>query len=261
MQIDLTGKAALVTGGGRGIGRGIATALAQNGARVLIATRTAASGQAVVDELNAAGGEARLLPADLSSREACEAAVGAAAEAFGALDILVHNSAIFPFTLMEQLTDEEFDRTLRTNLYSAMWLGRAALPHLKASGQGRVVLISSVVGNHSAMPGMCGYAASKGGLNGLGRNMAGEFAKHRVTVNIIEPGLTIDDRAPRMDRATRDAIVAGIPLGREGFPNDIAAAALFFVSPAAGYVTGQVLIVDGGHTLIDRSASAMAGRL
>ena len=261
MKVDLSGKVALVTGGGRGIGRGIATTLAQNGCKVLIATRTAATGQAVVDELLAMGAEAELLAVDLSSRETCEAAVAAAVSAFGGLDIVVHNAGIFPFTPLEALSDGEFESTLRTNLYAMMWLARSALPHLKASTNGRIVAISSVIGNHSSLAGMNSYAASKGGLNGLCRNLALELAPHGISVNLIEPGLTIDDRDPRMDTSTRDRIVSGIPMGREAFPADIAAATLFFVAPAAGFITGQYLIVDGGQQLPDMSSFAMAQQL
>lgn len=261
MNIDLDGKVALVTGGGRGIGRAIATQLAANGARVVVATRTAASGQAVVDELGRAGAEAHLVALDLSTREACDSAVAAAAEAFGGLDIVVHNSGIFPFTPFEALSDEEFDTVMRTNLYSLMWLSRAALPHLRRSGKGRIVAISSLVGNHTWLAGMDSYAASKSGMNGLCRNLALEFAKHGTTVNVIEPGLVIDDRSPRMDDTTRDLIVPNIPMQRAGLPNDIANAVLFFCSPTSQFVTGQALVVDGGHMLPDMSSYAMRSRL
>lgn len=260
MQVDLQGKTAIVTGGGRGIGRGIAMALARNGAKVVIATRTAASGQAVVDEITAEGHEAAMIAVDLSSREACDAAVAAALDRFGGLDILIHNSGIFPFTPIEALDDAEFDVVMRTNLYSFMWLSRAALPHVGKSGQGRVVGISSLIGNHSWLAGMASYAASKAGLNGLARNLALEFASHGATVNVIEPGLVIDDLDPRMDDATRDLIVRHVPLQRAGLPSDIANAVLFFCSPTSQFVTGQSLIVDGGHMLPDMSSYAMSSR-
>ncbi|MBV9842590.1 MAG: SDR family oxidoreductase [Sphingomonadaceae bacterium] len=262
MKVDLAGRTALVTGGGRGIGRGIATTLVENGANVLIATRTAASGQAVVDELNGNGpGRAALKALDLSTRDACSAAVTAAVDAFGQLDILVHNAAIFPFTLVEKLEDAEFDGTLKANLYSMLWLTQAALPHLKQSRAGRVVAISSVIGNLSSLPGMSSYAASKGGLEGLSRNLALELSPHRITLNIIEPGLIIDDRDPRMDEATSSQIVANIPLARAGLPSDIAAATLFFVSDAAEFITGQTLVVDGGMHVPDHSVLAMRSRV
>lgn len=261
MKVELEGKVALVTGGGRGIGRVIATQLAANGANVLVATRTAESGQAVVDEINAAIGKARLIAADLSTREACDDAVTAAVETFGRLDIVVHNSGIFPFTPFEKLGDEEFDRVMRTNLYSLMWLARAALPHLKHGRAGRLVSISSLIGNHSWLAGMESYAASKSGMNGLCRNLALEFAQHGATVNVIEPGLVIDDRSPRMDDATRDLIVPNIPMQRAGLPSDIANAVLFFCSPSSQFVTGQALVVDGGHHLPDMSSYAMRSRL
>lgn len=262
MKIDLNGKVALVTGGGRGIGRGIAKALVENGCKVLVATRTAATGQAVIDELNAiAAGHGALHAADLSTREACDAAVFAAIEAFGTLDILVHNAGVFPFTLFDQLTDEEFDTTLRTNLYAMMWLSRAAMPHLAKSGSGRIVAISSVIGNHSWLAGMQSYAASKAGLNGFCRNLAIEAAAKKVTVNIVEPGLVVDPDDPKMEEGMKNMVVRHIPLGRAGEPSDIARAVLFYVAPEANFVTGQIIIVDGGMGLPDASAVAMAARL
>jgi 3-oxoacyl-[acyl-carrier protein] reductase len=261
MKVDLEGKVALVTGGGRGIGRVIAGQLVANGAKVLIATRTEASGQAVAQELRAAGGDVRLLAVDLSTRAACDSAVAAAVGAFGGLDIVVHNSGIFPFTPFEALADEEFDAVQRTNLYSVMWLARAALPQFKARPGGRFVAISSLIGNHAWLAGLDSYAASKAGMNGLCKNLALEFAKHQATVNVIEPGLVIDDRDPKMDDATRDLIVPNIPMQRAGLPGDIANAVQFFCSPTSQFVTGQALVVDGGHHLPDMSSYAMAARL
>ena len=261
MKVDLEGKVALVTGGGRGIGRVIATQLASNGAKVLIATRTEASGRDVVEELQAAGGDVRLLAVDLSNREACDTAIATAVDAFGGLDIVVHNSGIFPFTPFEALADEEFDRVLRTNLYTVMWLARAVLQQFKERPGGRFVAISSLIGNHAWLAGLDAYAASKSGMNGLCKSLALEFAKHQATVNVIEPGLIIDDRDARMDNATRDLIVPNIPMKRAGLPSDIANAVQFFCSPTSQFVTGQELIVDGGHHLPDMSSYAMAGRL
>lgn len=261
MQVNLSGKVALVTGGGRGIGRVISSQLAANGAQVVVATRTAATGQAVVDEINEAGHTASLVALDLSTSEACHAAVDAAVEAFGGLDILVHNSAIFPFTPFALLSDEEFDAVLRTNLYSVKWLASAALPHFTARPGGRFVTIASLIGNRSWLAGLDAYAASKAGMSGLAKSLALEFARHKATVNVIEPGLIIDDRDPRMDDATANFIVPNIPVQRAGLPSDIANAVLFFASPTSEFITGQSLAVDGGHHLPDMSAYAMAGRL
>lgn len=261
MRVDLAGRASLVTGGGRGIGRVVATQLAANGAKVLIATRTAESGAEVVREIRENGGVAELLAVDLSDRAACDSAVRAACDAFGALDIVVHNSGIYPFTPFETLEDEEFDRVLRTNLYSFLWLARAALPHLGRSGEGRLVGISSLIGNRSWLVGLDSYAASKSGMNGLARSLALTFARSGVTVNVVEPGLVIDDRSPRMDDATRDLIAPNIPMGRAGLPSDIANAVQFLCSPTSQFITGQAIAVDGGHHLPDMSSYAMASWL
>lgn len=261
MQADLSGKVALVTGGGRGIGRVISSQIAANGAKVMVATRTAATGQAVVDEINAAGGTAALAALDLSTSAACHEAVAAAVATFGGLDILVHNSAIFPITPFPHLSDEEFDRVLRTNLYSVKWLASAVLPQFAARPGGRFVTIASLIGNRSWLAGLDAYAASKAGMSGLAKSLALEFAKHNATVNVIEPGLIIDDRDPRMDDDTAGRIAANIPAQRAGLPVDIANAVLFFASPTTEFVTGQSLSVDGGHQLPDMSAYAMASRL
>lgn len=261
MKVNLNGKVAVVTGGGRGIGRVISSQLAANGAKVVIATRTAKTGQDVVDEIKGEGLEASLFAADLSTREACEGAVAAAVSTYGGVDIVVHNSAIFPFTPFENLTDEEFDGVMRTNLYSFLWLARAALPQFKARPGGRLVGISSLIGNRAWLSGLDSYAASKSGMNGLAKSLAIEFAKHQATVNIVEPGLIIDDRDPRMDDHTANLIVPNIPMGRAGLPSDIANAVQFYCSPTSQFVTGQTMAVDGGHHLPDMSSYAMASRL
>ena len=261
MQVDLSGKVALVTGGGRGIGRVISSQLAANGAKVLVATRTAETGEAVVAEINASGGTARLAALDLSTSEACHAAVKATIDTFGGLDIVVHNSAIFPFTPFPSLSDEEFDRVLRTNLYTVKWLASAALPQFTARPGGRFIGISSLIGNRAWLAGLDAYAASKAGMTGLCKSLALEFANHKATVNMIEPGLIIDDRDPRMDEATATLIVPNIPAQRAGLPADIANAVLFFASPTSEFITGQNLAVDGGHHLPDMSSYAMASRL
>lgn len=261
MKVALEGKVALVTGGGRGIGRVIATQLAQNGAKVLIATRTEASGRDVTSELKAAGYDVELLAVDLSTSEACHAAVDKAIATFGGLDIVVHNSAIFPFTPFENLSDEEFDRVMRTNLYTVKWLASAALPQFKARAGGRFVGIASLIGNRAWLAGLDAYAASKAGMTGLCKSLALEFAKHKATVNVIEPGLIIDDRDPRMDDRTANLIVPNIPVQRAGLPSDIANAVLFFCSPTTEFITGQNIAVDGGHHLPDMSSYAMSARL
>jgi 3-oxoacyl-[acyl-carrier protein] reductase len=142
-----------------------------------------------------------------------------------------------------------------------LWLVQTALPHLRKSRVGRVVAISSVIGNIASLPVMCSYSASKAGLEGLSRNLALELAPHRITLNIIEPGLIVDDRDPRMDTGTQSLIVPNIPLGRTGQPSDIAATTLFFVSDAAEFVTGQTLVVNGGMHLADPPMQAMRSRV
>jgi 3-oxoacyl-[acyl-carrier protein] reductase len=247
---SLAGKVALVTGAGQGIGEGIARRFAAAGIKVLIATRTAKNGQAVVDSITQQGGVARLLQVDVGSREECTRAVSHAVREFGQLDIVVHNAGVYPIQSIEKLLDAELETTLSVNLKAGFWLIQAALPHLRKQGGGRFLFTSSVTGPNVAMPGTAHYAASKSGLNGLIRTAALEFARENITVNGVEPGYIL---TPAMAALGSEAEIAGIaqgiPLGKLGAPADIANAMLFLASAEAAYITGQTIVVDGGSTL------------
>ncbi|MBH9398109.1 SDR family oxidoreductase [Pseudomonas aeruginosa] len=250
----LESRVALVTGAGQGIGRAIAEHFAAQGARVLLATRTASSGQATLAAIRAAGGEAELLAVDLGSRDAAERAVLATLERFGQLDILLHNAAAFAQCTRADLGDETLEQTLAVNLKSCFWLTQAALPALRRSLAGRVLVTSSVTGPRTAIAGLAHYAASKAGVNGFIRAAALELAGDGITVNGVEPGLIATPALGNLGDAGR--LAAHIPLGRVGQPRDIAHAMLFLASDEASYITGQTLGVDGGALLPEHGGLA-----
>ncbi|PUA47130.1 3-ketoacyl-ACP reductase [Pseudomonas protegens] len=251
MSLEQRGRIALVTGSGQGIGRAIAQVFAAGGAKVMLATRSAASGAETQRLIRQAGGTAELLPLDLGTRAAAEQAVAATLDAFGGLDLLLHNAGIFPMQKLAELEEQTLDSTLAVNLKSCFWLTQAALPALRRARAPRIVVTSSVTGPRTAIPGLAHYAASKAGVNGFIRAAALELAEYGITVNGVEPGLIATQAMDNLgDAAT---LAKGIPLGRLGTPEDIAYAMLFLASPQAGYITGQTLIVDGGALLPENS--------
>lgn len=247
MNQDLTGRSALVTGSGQGIGRALAQLFAAHGARVMVATRTEASGAETVRLIRAAGGNAELCTVDLSTRAAANRAVAASVDTFGGLDLLIHNAGMFPMEPLIDLSDETLDTTLAVNLKSCFWLTQAALAALRRAEHPRIVITSSVTGPRTAIAGLSHYAASKAGVNGFIRSAALELAEYRITVNGVEPGLIATQAMANLGDAP--ALASNIPLKRLGTPEDIAHAMLFLASPHAGYITGQTLVVDGGALL------------
>lgn len=251
MNQDLHGRIALVTGSGQGIGRAIAQLFAAQGARVMLATRSLASGTETLRLIRQAGGTAELLCVDLATRAAAEQAVAATLEAFGGLHLLLHNAGIFPMQKLAELEEQTLDSTLAVNLKSCFWLTRAALPALRQAPQPRVVVTSSVTGPRTAIPGLAHYAASKAGVNGFIRAAALELAEYGITVNGVEPGLIATQATDNLGDAA--ALAAHIPLKRLGTAEEIAWAMLFLASRQAGYITGQTLVVDGGALLPENS--------
>lgn len=246
----LDGKVALVTGGGRGIGAAIATLFAQAGAQVLIANRTEAAGEGIAETIRASGGSAQAIGCDIGQHDEAKRAVAETVRAFGALDIVVHNAAVNPWSRIEVMSDADLEATLAVNLKACFWLVQAALPHWRARGGGRMLVTSSVTGPRVAMPGSAHYAASKAGVNGFIRSAALELAADRVTVNGVEPGYIAKQGGSLLSNPERAARIARhIPAGELGRPEDIAGAMCFLASGAARYVTGQTLVVDGGSTL------------
>lgn len=245
---DLTGKVALVTGAGRGIGAAIAGRFADAGAAVVIANRSRDAAVSVAASLRERG--ARACATGFAADEAgCAAAVEAARDDFGALDIVVHNAGGCPWSSLDDLDAETLEGTLALNLKTCFWLTRSALPLLRARGGGRILVTSSVTGPRVAMTGAAHYAAAKAGVNGFIRAAALELARDSITVNGVEPGFVAKDRGRLSEPATRARLVQSIPLGRAGRPDDVACAMLYLASDAAAWITGQTIVVDGGMTL------------
>ncbi len=240
----LEGKSALVIGAARGIGAAIAERFAEEGARVTIAD-TLEEGRQTADRL---GGT--FVAADVSRPEGAEAAVAAAVEAYGRLDVLVQNAGIYPWTLIENTSAEEWDQVLGVNLRGTFLAAKAALPHMRAAGGGRMIFTSSITGPRVTSPGHGHYSATKAGINGFIRAAAIEFANYGITVNGVEPGniLTEGMKAHR-SQAFIDGMAAAIPLGRLGTPRELSGAYLFLASDDAAYVTGTTIVVDGGQIL------------
>jgi 3-oxoacyl-[acyl-carrier protein] reductase len=249
-MFDLTDQVALVTGGSRGLGRAIALAFARQGADVGVNYRgNAEAAAAVVTEIRAMGRSATAIQGDTSAgREACEAIVKAALDEFGKIDILVNNAGITRDNLMMRMDEEEWQSVIDTNLSGPFWMTRAiARPMLKARA-GRIINMSSVAGRMGNV-GQANYASAKAGLIGLTKSVARELASRGITCNAIAPGLIETELTADIPQAARDFVINSTPLGYVGSVEDVAAAAVYFASEEARYITGQVLGVDGGMAM------------
>ena len=255
MAITLAGKAAIVTGAGRGIGKGIATVFAKEGARVLVVNRSAAAGQAAVEEIGAAGGEASYLQADVTMRDDMKRMAAACIERYGAIDIFCANAGVFPTAHIADMSDEIWDEVIDTNLKGVFYGVQACIPQMKAQSGGRIVVISSITGPNVGWPGLSHYMASKGGVNAFVMGAALELAKHNVTVNAISPGTIMSQGLMELGGSHLDEITACIPAGYIGESDDIAYAAVYLASDQARYITGQALVLDGGQILPESPAA------
>jgi 3-oxoacyl-[acyl-carrier protein] reductase len=243
-MIDLSGRIALVTGASRGIGRAIAERLAVQGAYVVAAAR-GENARAVADGIASAGGRAEAVAVDVVESGAAEAAVKTIVEKHGRLDVLVNNAGIARDQLMLRMKRDDWDAVLATNLTAAFALTQAALKPMIKQRSGRIIAISSVVGQ-SGNAGQANYAASKAGLIGFAKSVALEVASRGITVNVVAPGLIETDMTRAITEDARSEWESRVPLRRLGTPDDVAAAVCFLASDEASYITGQVVAVNGG---------------
>ena len=245
MSNRLEGRVALVIGAARGIGAGIAELFVEEGAKVIIADNLVELGQETAKRL-----DGKFISINVSKFEDNQAAVALAVSSYGGLDIVVQNAGIYPWTLIENTSPEEWDDVLAVNLKGTFLSARAALPAMKQRGGGRMVFMSSITGPRVTSPGHGHYSASKAGINGFIKAAALEFSSYNITVNGIEPGnILTDGMKEHRSAAFIKMMEEGIPLGRLGTPRDVANAALFLASDDASYITGTTIIVDGGQTL------------
>lgn len=246
----LEDKVAIVTGGGQGIGAGIAKVFAAAGARVMIATRTARHGEATVAAIENAGGTAALCAVDIGQLANVERAVSETVDKWGGIDIMVHNAASFLGGPVEAYSEDDLETVLSVNLKACFRLSKAVIPMFRKRGNGRLLFTSSVTGPRVVMPGTSYYAASKGGMNAFIRTAAIELARDNITVNGVEPGY-IRTAAMEIlaDEEGLKKMANYIPAGYIGDPEDIAYCMLYLASDEARYITGQTICIDGGSTL------------
>jgi len=244
----------LVTGGSKGIGKGIARVFAEAGAKVAVVARHLDQAETAAWEI---GQGAFGLAGDVTSLASMQAAMQAAATRSGGLDVLCANAGIFPPSRLEEMTSEQWDEVIDTNLKGTFHAVRAAIPYLKQSDQGRVVITSSITGPITGYPGWTHYGASKAGQLGFMRTACIELAKYGITVNAVMPGNILTEGLIGMGEAYQATMAASVPLKRLGTVADIGHAALYFASKEAGYVTGQTIIVDGGQ-ILPESLEALA---
>jgi 3-oxoacyl-[acyl-carrier protein] reductase len=243
------GRAAIITGGTRGIGRAIATRLAEEGANLAISYRSNdAAAQETVERVRELGVECELFKGDVSSPADVEALISGANDAFGRVDILVNNAGITRDNLMMRMKEEEFDEVLRTNLKGTYLCTRAVLRPMIRARSGRIVNVSSVVGL-VGNAGQANYAASKAGIIGFTKSVAREVAQRGITANAVAPGYVETELTGSLPEKVKDQIRDQVPVGRFGEPEEVAEVVAFLVGEASGYVTGQTIAVDGGMTM------------
>ena len=247
---SLTNKIVIVTGGGQGIGESIARVFAEAGAKVMIATRTARNGEAVITQIENSGGTAALRVVDIGDLDQVTQMVADTVALWGGVDILIHNAASFLGGLVADYSEDDLETVLNVNLKACFRLSKACIPQFQKRGGGRLLFTSSVTGPRVAMPKTSYYAASKGGMNAFIRTAAIELARQNITVNGVEPGYI---RTAAMELLADEQALAQmakyIPAGYMGEPKDIAYAMLYLASTEARYITGQTICVDGGSTL------------
>jgi 3-oxoacyl-[acyl-carrier protein] reductase len=249
MFTSIAGRSVVVTGGSRGIGRGIARVFATAGARVLVVGRDRSALDDAADGLKDAGGEVSTVVADVSDRDQCQRVADVAVERYGGIDVLCANAGIFPSARLTDMTPDDLEAVLATNFKGTVFAVQACLRPLTDSGHGRIVVTSSITGPITGYPGWSHYGASKAAQLGFLRTAAMELAPSNITINAVMPGNVFTEGLDGLGQDYLDGMTASIPQRRLGSTADIGYAALFFASDEAGYITGQTLVVDGGQVL------------
>lgn len=254
MLTSLKGKSVIVTGGSKGIGRGIASIFANQGAKVTIASRGEEALKAASTEM---GENVRYEVCDVSDWNSVKTMVENTAQAQGGIDIFCANAGAFPQTKIVDMDPSEWDQVMSTNLRSSFLAVKACIPYFEKAGKGRVVLTSSITGPITGFPGWAHYGASKAGQLGFLKTAAMELARYNTTINAVMPGNIYTEGLQDLGQEYLDAMAASIPLKRLGVVEDIGNAALFFASDEAAYITGQQIVVDGGQ-IIPESLEAIS---
>ena len=245
-------EVAWITGSSTGIGRAAAVALAEQGCRVVVHyNRSEGEAREVVERISSSGGEAALVGGDVADAGEVERMVGEIEDRYGRLDILVNNAgSLIERRSFSEMTDDLWDRVIAVNLKSVFLCSRAALPMMKRQGRGKIINMTSVAARNGGGPGSAAYATAKGGVSTLTRAMAKELISEGILVNGVAPGVIT---TPFHDRFTppemREAMTSGIPIGREGTPEEVAGAVVFLASPAADYLVGEIIEVNGGQLM------------
>jgi len=259
MFTSIAGRSVVVTGGTKGIGKGIARVMAKAGAHVLVTGRNREDADRAVHELDELGaGKVAYFLGDVSDAAACRAMAQAAVDAFGGIDILCANAGIFPDAKLVTMTEADMDQVFDTNIKGTLLSVQACIPALTASGRGRVILTSSITGPITGYPGWAHYGASKAAQLGFMRTAAIELAPRGITVNAVLPGNVVTEGLAELGEEYRTAMEMSIPQRRLGEVEDIGYAALFFATDEAAYITGQALAVDGGQVLPESLAALEA---
>lgn len=249
MLTSIKNKSVIVTGGSKGIGKGIASVFAKQGAKVMIAARGEEAAKQTVNEINTHGGIADYYLCDVSSWEQVQALVKYTEDTFGSVDILCANAGTFPQKKIIDLTPEDWDDIMSANLKSTFLCVKACIPQFEKQGKGRVVVTSSITGPITGYPGWSHYGATKAGQLGFMKTAAMELARYNTTINAVMPGNIYTEGLADLGEEYLNSMAAAIPLKRLGAVEDIANAALFFAADEAAYITGQQIVVDGGQTL------------
>ena len=246
---SIKGRSVIVTGGSKGIGKGIARVFADHGAKVMIAARGEADARKAADEIQAAGGTASYHLTDVCDWDQVKSLVDATEKAYGSVDILCSNAGIFPQAKISDMSPDDWDHVLDTNLKSTFLAVKAVIPAMAKRNKGRIVITSSITGPVTGFTGWTHYGASKAGQLGFLKTAAIELARHGITINAVMPGNIITEGLEGLGQDYLDTMAASIPLKRLGKVEDIGHAALFFASDEASYITGQTIVVDGGQIL------------